>query len=620
MIVWLASYPRSGNTALRTILHRAFGINTYSLYDDKGDIGSRTALREVVGHKNHSLDQQEFYKNASEADETYFVKTHEAPQDDAKAIYIVRDGRAAAVSYYHYLKDFWPEQNRTLLLKDVILGNCCFGSWSEHFTAWSPLRRPDTLVIDFNDIASTPARVVDAVATFIDRKPRSVDLLKFDELRKADPDFFRSGSDDNNIAEFGSNDLDLFWILHGELMRSLGYVDNVPLGSNLPQGVRRIIADLRERDQLQLEAALANSEADRVAKVAVIYERDATVATLQSEIARLGEALTASEADRAAQLKVIHERDVALAALHSETARLTKSLSASEAERGVQAETIRKRDAMIDTMKESRWWKLGSFLRLAPSIPDRLVEEGSKLNSERTIFDIGMHTGQDTAFYLAKGFRVVAVEANPSLVAEASLQFKEHIDSGRLEILNVGVGDREGSFPFYVNAMYSEWSSFDKDIGSRGGCKEVLEVPTVPFEKLLDRYGEPYYLKIDIEGHDFAVLERLSLTTIRPKFISVENGWPHMVHHLVGLGYDRFKFINQATVPHMKCPTPAREGNDVPWTFPWSSSGPFGEDTPGEWQAADDILVAIKAYWDNPDRDPDKHGWYDLHARLGEHA
>ena len=35
------------------------------------------------------------------------------------------------------------------------------------------------------------------------------------------------------------------------------------------------------------------------------------------------------------------------------------------------------------------------------------------------IYDIGQHTGEDTAFYLGKGFRVVAVEANPTL-AEAT--------------------------------------------------------------------------------------------------------------------------------------------------------------------------------------------------------
>ena len=43
------------------------------------------------------------------------------------------------------------------------------------------------------------------------------------------------------------------------------------------------------------------------------------------------------------------------------------------------------------------------------------------------IFDIGMHVGQDTEFYLKKGFNVVAVEANPKLVKENTEKFKEYI-------------------------------------------------------------------------------------------------------------------------------------------------------------------------------------------------
>ena len=37
------------------------------------------------------------------------------------------------------------------------------------------------------------------------------------------------------------------------------------------------------------------------------------------------------------------------------------------------------------------------------------------MTSNNLIFDVGLHTGQDTAFYLKKGFRVIAIEANPLL-------------------------------------------------------------------------------------------------------------------------------------------------------------------------------------------------------------
>lgn len=238
------------------------------------------------------------------------------------------------------------------------------------------------------------------------------------------------------------------------------------------------------------------------------------------------------------------------------------------------------------------------------------------MDNGKIIFDIGMHVGQDAAFYLAKGFRVIAVEANPLLVRDAETHFKHQIESGQLTILNIGVGDKEGTFPFYVNAKYSEWSSFDKEIGSReGGCSEVVNIEMIPFEHLIARYGSPHYVKIDIEGNDFLVLQRLALCDTRPTYLSVENGWPYMLDHLVSLGYTGFKFINQAKVQNMKCPSPAREGNDIAWDFPWSSSGPFGEDTPGEWKSAEEILVDIKAYWDNPNRDANIDGWYDLHAK-----
>lgn len=228
-----------------------------------------------------------------------------------------------------------------------------------------------------------------------------------------------------------------------------------------------------------------------------------------------------------------------------------------------------------------------------------------------------MHVGQDTAFYLAKGFRVIAVDANPMLVRDAEQHFKNAIDSGHLTILNVGVGDKDGILPFYVNDRYSEWSSFDREMGSREGCKEIIEIPMIPFEQLLVRFGTPYYLKIDVEAYEFVVLQRLGLTDARPRYVSVENGQPHMLDHLVSLGYTGFKFINQAKVNEMKCPSPPGEGNDIDWEFPRGSSGPFGEDTPGDWKTSQEILIDITSYWDNPQRNANIDGWFDLHARLG---
>jgi FkbM family methyltransferase len=75
--------------------------------------------------------------------------------------------------------------------------------------------------------------------------------------------------------------------------------------------------------------------------------------------------------------------------------------------------------------------------------------------NESLIFDVGMHTGQDTDFYLKKGFDVVAVEANPALVEGARERFRDAIACGRLVIHEVAIADREGETDFYVNDLHA---------------------------------------------------------------------------------------------------------------------------------------------------------------------
>jgi len=52
------------------------------------------------------------------------------------------------------------------------------------------------------------------------------------------------------------------------------------------------------------------------------------------------------------------------------------------------------------------------------------------------IFDVGMHNGEDTEFYLSRGFRVVGVEANPDLVRGLEKKFAAEIADGRVTIVD----------------------------------------------------------------------------------------------------------------------------------------------------------------------------------------
>ena len=93
------------------------------------------------------------------------------------------------------------------------------------------------------------------------------------------------------------------------------------------------------------------------------------------------------------------------------------------------------------------------------------------------IYDVGMHEGQDTIFYLKKGFKVVAIEANPVLCDKATQnkEFQAYIKTGQLVVLNMGIASIEGNMDFYINTTHTEWSSFNKDISERAGdiCEKI---------------------------------------------------------------------------------------------------------------------------------------------------
>jgi FkbM family methyltransferase len=80
----------------------------------------------------------------------------------------------------------------------------------------------------------------------------------------------------------------------------------------------------------------------------------------------------------------------------------------------------------------------------------------------KLIYDVGMHNGDDTAYYLLRGFRVVAIEPNPELVATAANRFRREIEAGYPKILNVGIAADEGELPFWVCQTDSRLSSFDR--------------------------------------------------------------------------------------------------------------------------------------------------------------
>ena len=239
-VTWLASYPRSGNTLLRIILKRCFGLTSQSVYDDVEF--SDAALRDVVGHEAVGDDPARFLRKAQEERRRLYIKTHELPPGDRHpVIYVVRDGRAAVVSHIHFLREI---MKRDVTARDVICGTVGI-PWSQHVRAWTLPPRTGTLIVRYEDLAIGEAGTLKKISAFIGVPQRQAFDISFDRLQTLAPSFFRSGSNRKNIAELNSKDAQLFEQLHGATLRTLGYArawDAAPDFSR-PSAAERVLDD-----------------------------------------------------------------------------------------------------------------------------------------------------------------------------------------------------------------------------------------------------------------------------------------------------------------------------------------------------------------------------------------
>jgi FkbM family methyltransferase len=231
------------------------------------------------------------------------------------------------------------------------------------------------------------------------------------------------------------------------------------------------------------------------------------------------------------------------------------------------------------------------------------------------IYDVGLHVGQDTEFYLKKGFRVIAFDANEELCENARDRFGREVKSGRLTIVHAAVGYGDGEAQFFINDKVTEWSSLDKRLGSRGAEAREVCVPMVSVQTAFSEFGVPYYLKIDIEGHDEDPIRGMLSCRVKPVYVSYEASSFAGAALLYAQAYTRFAVVVQNTVPARQLPAPAREGEHVEHRFVMGSSGPFGLEVSEEWGDIDHCLRQHAA-WRYLMRGPGSGAgiWADIHA------
>ena len=229
--------------------------------------------------------------------------------------------------------------------------------------------------------------------------------------------------------------------------------------------------------------------------------------------------------------------------------------------------------------------------------------------SPRLIYDIGANNGDDIPYYLKKADLVIAVEANPELCREMRDRFAGEIGARRLQVENCVLAG-EGSpstVDFYLHKRRHVLGQFPPPEPSVFGDYKRVSLPSKSIFELVREYGDPFYIKIDIEHYDEVILRELFHSGVRPPYISAESSSILVFALLAGLGeYTAFKLVEGATVAkRYKRATIHVDGRQETYSFLPHSAGPFGEDIAGDWMNADDLfeLLAEK-----------RMGWRDIHA------
>lgn len=174
MIIWLASYPKSGNTLLRSML-------TSYLFNKEGKFNF-DLLKNIKQFPNWDYfkeleidikDHNEIIKNSIRAQEQFntketvgFCKTHNMlfnfnkkyPFTDLNnslgVIYLVRDPRNMVLSYARHL-DTPIEETVKFVTKGKANDMFLMGNWSENYLSWMALKEYNRyLLIKYEDLIS----------------------------------------------------------------------------------------------------------------------------------------------------------------------------------------------------------------------------------------------------------------------------------------------------------------------------------------------------------------------------------------------------------------------------------------------------------------------------------
>ena len=265
-LIWLASYPKSGNTWVRAIINSALtnneNINNLSsLTKEFSNLVDNSSMQSTL-KDDDVLAQGTLWAPLQRrisfelGKKELFVKTHNAaikfnneqfPIENvtSRVVYIVRDPRDVAVSYAHHFNQSLDEAIKNITsernyISDLVTKNRFqyLSSWNIHVKTWSSLK-VERLIIRYEDLHLSPQKEVKKLLDFLNINPMiSInDIIKntsFNNLKRFEKEngfkeavnnkkFFRAGK----IGDYKNHKNDGFKLIEkkfSEVMAKCNYL------------------------------------------------------------------------------------------------------------------------------------------------------------------------------------------------------------------------------------------------------------------------------------------------------------------------------------------------------------------------------------------------------------
>lgn len=151
------------------------------------------------------------------------------------------------------------------------------------------------------------------------------------------------------------------------------------------------------------------------------------------------------------------------------------------------------------------------------------------------VFDVGANHGTKTDIFLKLGARVVAVEpdkTNQTILSEKFLMYR--LSRKPVVIVGKALSDNESLETMWIdepgsakNTLSRKWvetlTHDDERFGQHHDFSQQTTVETTTLDRLISAHGLPFFIKIDVEGHELSVLRGLHSTV---PYISFEVNLP----------------------------------------------------------------------------------------------